>query len=142
MIHSLSRACRDRSSCFGRLASGFGLVVAVLFTTAVFPGAARAGRTAATNRASVTIRVSVSPYYGLSRLNAHQTLRSDATDQLCVGSNHPVQSLPIKGIWVSGQQEDLEFVLPHCDPGSRAALRPIMQANPSGATAILVVRPD
>jgi hypothetical protein len=141
MTHSLSRVSRHDSSSASGLARHCGLLAAALCTTAAVPGGARAGSGAAMDSATVTIRVSVSPYYSLMRVSSRQILRDDGAEQLCVASNAPAQSLPITGVWIGRTQQTWEFALPSCEVvRSQAALRSIMPTGPGGS--LLVVRPE
>lgn len=135
MIHGRSQSPVVRPSVSARRQV---LALAVLLLTAGSPGRALAGSNALTDTATVTIRVSVAPVYGLTRAS-HGPLLGHAKAKLCVRTNAARPRLPITGEWRDIDRPDFKIVLPSCgDLPWPIALAQVMEDRPSEGGIFLV----
>lgn len=113
------------------------LIVAVLLLTAGLPGAAFASSTASADSATVTIRVSVAPVYGLTR-SSHGPFLGDSEAKLCLRTNVALPTLPVMGEW-RGSGHRVKIVLPSCRGlPSPMILAEVMEDRPSEGGSLLV----
>ena len=135
MTHGCCRLSVDRKLVPARRQA---LTVAALLLTAGAPIGALAGSTAATDGATVTIRVSVAPIYGLTRAS-HAPFQGDAEAKLCIRTNAASPTLPITGGWLDPNRPDPKIVLPSCGGlPSPTALRQALKYRPSRGRIFLV----
>lgn len=117
------------------------LILSALLLTAGAPCDALAGESSATDAATVTIRVSVSPHYSLARTSGAPLLGDEVAGNLCIRTNAAWPSLPVTGAWL-GRERVPEFVLPSCgELHSVAALAETMDDRRNNA-GIFLVRPE
>ena len=115
-----------------------GLIAAVLLLTAGLPGGSLAYGPASTDAATVSIRVSVAPVYGLTRAS-HDPYLGDTEAKLCVRTNATLPTLPVTGEWLGGDRPDFKIVLPSCGGLlSPTALAQVMEYHPSGQRLLLI----
>ncbi len=140
MTHERIRSSKKGTQRCPTWARRLGLTVGALLLTAGASGGALAGNTAARDTATITISVSVSPQYGLTR--ASRTLRGDdVAANLCIRTNAARLSMPVTGAWL-GRERAFDFVLPPCgELHSAAALAQTMDDRRSGV-GVLLVRPE
>lgn len=142
MTHRRFRSSEKCNRRDARSARRKGHILAALTLTASLPDGAVAGSTAATDAATVTIRVSVLAHYGLTQASASPILGDDSPANLCVRTNAARPSLPVKGAWLDGERAAFEFVLPSCaDLRSLSPVGQIVAARRSEG-GLLLVRPE
>lgn len=135
MTHGRSRLSGDRNSVSSRRQA---LTVAALLLTAGLPGNALTRNTASTDTASVDIRVSVAPVYGLTRASQDPILGA-AEAKLCVRTNATLPTLPVMGGWLDRDRANFNVVLPSCGGLlSPTALGRALEYRPSGGGIFLV----
>ena len=138
MTHGSSQSSIVRTSVSARPQS---LAVAGLLLTASLHGGALAGSTAPTDAATVGIRVSVAPIYGLTRAS-HGAFLGDTEARLCVRTNAARPTLPVTGKWLDRDPPASKIVLPSCGGlPSPAALVQVRELS-SGGRGIFLVSPE
>ena len=135
MAHGHSQSSIVRNSVSVRRQ---GLTVAVLLLSAILPSGAFAGSTAPMEAATVTIRVSVAPVYGLTRASRGSFLE-DADVRLCVRTNAARPTLPVTGEWLGRDRPASRILIPSCGGlPSPMASGQVMEHSRSGGGIFLV----